>query len=393
MDNSLATIVENRLADVNTTYISDSAGLGKTMFGTLALALEENQDNIDVLAQNVGGWLAESRARKITRDFEKNSTWWEKYIWNDPAKVAKMERKRDRESEIFNFLGQIGVQLFSQGTKAILARADQNAIRKYIWKICASFACDVCDCELDKYPNIPLFLRVLGRQLNVPAENEDILNAQYTLPGEFELDEAQNMQLADVLFEIFLGRFNRDIALMKESTDEVATEIDRLLRWCNMLGLDVDEAADHFAECLQKQADGNDPYLAINCLMDCLVSNLTFRLPNIDRSVAWRVNEEFGRYVPNSITQQQARVVGRGIKKIAVAGGYLAGGIYLGDPSLIVTAASEALSLFKIDTPEMAEVAARCLLESGVGQDQMVTALEDNLTGEARRKPKIILPS
>lgn len=381
----LPALVGEYVSTGNYIFMTESRQRGMTIYGDIAAALEGQTDNIQKLSEHLATYWATKKGIQITQEYENNSTFWGKYIANNPLLLKKMEHERSGNVDMTSTLVQGSVNVLNWATKKILTIFEQKTIKSHIWGQFLIYANAITNNDVNKFPAIKGYLQYLSRQLfgkeqtDFSVDEEKIRKCNNTV---ICLNNAQEMQIAVTLYTIYtVKEYNQLIV----SEEERQRDKELLMNMWARLGLILYEADALFTDCKNMNFSKSCNYGIMNQLIQSFSNNLSITLPTINKDIARNVNRELRLYTPNGAKQAAVRKGARFVSKAAIAAICSAGGISTENPQLLLTAATTALSMFQnIEEPEKV---AQCLLESGVPEENIKKCIEDSRKSQNKLQP------
>lgn len=196
--------VQENVIQANSELVVESKQAGVTIYGNIAGFLENQENTIDELADRIGSYLAYQKGIELTQEYEKNSSLYEKYIKNNPLKLAKLEEQRRMQSEMI--IG--GTQFVIKGgvfvTKKILAYMDKKRVMESVWSLCVTYANTITKKDYSEFSQVEGLLGYISMQLFGKIK-KDYLNSNEKLKEDIVLpsEESQIKHISLILYLIY----------------------------------------------------------------------------------------------------------------------------------------------------------------------------------------------
>lgn len=368
----LPAVVEQQVANGNYNYMVTSRNHGATIYGDIAAALEAHSESIDRLAEDLGSIAAERHGIQITKEYEDNAPFFEKYFRSNTLSRKKMELRREAETELVSDMIQIVVKGAVYTTKKVLSVVEQKKIKDYVWAYALIYVDGITGGNPERMePYVP-FLISLGKSLK-RAEKKYLLNddLKACAKSSIRLDSHQLMQTAAILYQLF--DLSQCRAFITE--EKIAQNKQFLMDLWMSMQIGTYEADDLFRR-FEGMRNRVDPYGSLNQITQYLFSNLSITLPNINRASARRVNDRLLLYTPNGERQLLARKATKFMGKAAITAACAAGGIATENQVMMKIAATTALSMFH--NVEDRELIGNCLVKSGILEGDVKKCIEES---------------
>lgn len=369
--------VQENVIQANSELVVESKQAGVTIYGNIAGFLENQENTIDELADRIGSYLAYQKGIELTQEYEKNSSLYEKYIKNNPLKLAKLEEQRRMQSEMI--IG--GTQFVIKGgvfvTKKILAYMDKKRVMESVWSLCVTYANTITKKDYSEFSQVEGLLGYISMQLFGKIK-KDYLNSNEKLKEDIVLpsEESQIKHISLILYLIYAQKHTQSYCY-----DDKEGDMGALFAYWALLGIFRIEALALFKEYEQVRIMNMYDYSRLNTAMQNVYHNLCITVPHINMRKAREINNEMLLYVPNGDKQLAARKVGKMIGKSIIATGGVVGGMVTENPALLETASSAAVSL--LEDISDTEIIGNCLNDAGLDEDKVKKCIE-----EAKKKQR-----
>ena len=241
--------------------------------------LERNTVNIDKFAEIIGSYAAGKRALQITRNYEGNQTFFEKWIKDNPIKLQQMQQEREFQSAAIDIGIQAGVKSFNFLAKKGLKFLDDRHVRESVWFSLYSYGITLTDQNVEAYRTV--YAQLLGYycQLYRPRNNPTTFSAPKKNKVFIPQDDVQRANMAQLFYRLFWAKHS-----MHLNDNDVSGDLENLLHCFLMLGYDVNSAQRMITQLEAIEQSGVSEGSRSAQLLQSLYSNLTISLPTIDIS-------------------------------------------------------------------------------------------------------------
>lgn len=362
--------IRAHIVNANDNLVVTSQKKGITIYGNIADFLEKKNSDIDTMSNMIGTYLAKKNGARLTKRYEENSTFFEKYFRNNKVKMAELEAEREFQTDIIMAGTQVIIKGGTYIAKKILAGIEEDKIKNSVWSLCVKYAKEITGNDWKEYPGvcaelIHIYGQLYGKtslDLNLTISDR---NEKLYLPSE----KYQQENIALILYLLYIQKHSSDCYYMDENKDKLL-----LMNIWSIVGILEFEAKALF-EKYEKMSWGNAWEMGrLSAVTQSIYRNLMISMPNINMKKAEEVNRQMLLYVPNGDRQYIAQQSAKMITKATIMTASAIAGVETGNPILIETAATTATSLFK--DLENTEVIGNCLKECGVDDSTVKTCIE-----------------
>lgn len=364
--------VYNNIVDTNETVIAESKLHSTTIYGAMVNVLEEHTSEINEVAEKIGAYFALNKGIKITQEYEKNCSLYEKYIKNNDLKLKQMESERTFKVEMYNSLIQTAVKGGVYIGKRVLKHFDKQQINNYVFGICVKYAnlIGLSDASRSHMP-VQGLLDGMGRDLyGKPVVDYNQILQKFDNIGYLDLTSNQAEIIAKLLYMIYAQKH-----LSHVSEAESESDMEKLCGVWASLGIWGNNARFMFDKFEKLNGINAFEYNRTNMIMQGIYDNLVIQLPRLDTKKVRAVNRELLQYVPNGDKQLMIRNAGkkvRDLSSIAAVGMY---GFCTENPAILASAATGALNMFS-NIDDNLEVVGNCLEDSGLKSQNVAKCID-----------------
>ena len=363
--------IRAHIVNANDNLVVTSQEKGITIYGNIADFLEKKNSDIDTMSNRIGIYLAKKNGARLTKRYEENSTFFEKYFRNNKVKMAELEAERELQTDIIMAGTQVIIKGGAYIAKKILAGIEEDKIKNSVWSLCVKYAKEITGNEWKEYPGvcaelIHIYGQLYGKtslDLNLTISDR---NKKLYLPSE----KYQQENIALILYLLYIQKHSSDCYCGDEDKDKLL-----LMNIWSIVGVLEFEAKALF-EKYEKMSWGNAWEMGrLSAVTQSIYRNLMISIPDINMKKAEEVNIQLLSYVPNGDRQYIAQQSAKMITKATIMTASAIAGVEMGNPILIETAATTATSLFK--DLEDTEVIGNCLEECGVDSGSIKNCIEN----------------
>ena len=264
----------------NNELVVESKQYGATIYGNMTVFLENQSDAIDELAEKVGTHLAYKKGIELTQEYEKNSTFFEKYIHNDPLKLKKFEEERKMKSEMI--IG--GTQIIIKGgvyiTKKIFTYLDKKHMTESVWNLCMVYANTITKREYADFTEVEGLLGHISKQLFGKIKRDYLNGVEDKI--EYMVLPNEEYQIRNVSLLLYLIYAQKHLASYRY--DEKEDDMNELFKCWALLGIFRGEAVSLFEKYEQLQVVNMYDYGRLNTVTQNIYNNLYVTLLNFPTS-------------------------------------------------------------------------------------------------------------
>ena len=128
------------VTDTNTDIVKDSRKMHYTLYGDIAMVIDNNMPLIDELADRISTHLAEKAYFKDVKKYEAESSFIEKYIKNSNLKLYEFQKKSELKTDTIVYGTKMLIKGAAFAASNALSFIDKTKVKKYIWQLCCMYA-------------------------------------------------------------------------------------------------------------------------------------------------------------------------------------------------------------------------------------------------------------
>ena len=343
------------------------------IYGDIATLLEGHAADITYAADKAGEYIAKVNDARLIQKYESNSTFFEKYIYNSPAKMARNEATRAFQNGAIQLGFKLGVPALTKAARSFSLEQNRKALYRNIWLVCHIFACEITNSRIEDFPAVKRVIDqmawdMLQKTYSSVKQDSSLCPRSFDdleKPLEFGQDQSFKESIARMLY-ILYSQKHLSTSYAKERSIDTENLMDAWFR----IGLTCDYRT-LFAEYKYAGDMNIIEYNRIADAWESLYEEIVHATPNIDKAAARKLHYVMLDYVPNSGSQKLARTGA----KYAAEGGLIAAGILTENPLLMKAGASAAMSMFK--DLSHTEVIGNVLKAANLSDTDIKQALQD----------------
>lgn len=362
--------IRNHIVEANDNLCIESKTKGVTIYGNIADYLEDNTPVIDAAADAIGEYFSKKNSIRITREYEANSTFFEKYFKNDIVRMADMEHKREFQTNLIMIGTQSIIKGVNYAAKKILSNIDEKKIKDSIWSLCVKYAKKITGNDWCEYPRVyAQLVHIQGQLYGKTNMDLDLATVDYNTELYLPRERYQQENIALILYLLYNQKHFSHYHYQDREDD-----MEVLLCMWEIVGIFGMEARLLF-EKYEKMSWGNAWEMGrLSVVTQSIYHNLTLTIPNINMKKAKEVNKKLMLYVPNAQKQLMMQRTAKLVAKGTIIAASTVGGISTDNPVLLEIAATTATSLFK--DLEDTERIGNCLKDCGINEDSVKKCIE-----------------
>lgn len=374
--NDLRKTVSTKLTSLNNESVVAAKNKGYTIFGDIAIAIENNDTMIKNCTDALSAYIANNANYKLLKRYEEESSLYEKYISNNSNRLANLRNNQEFNNYLIlkgiRFMTKLGTYFVKKG----LDHYDNLKMKETVWKLSVVYANAITGENYIKYPSVDVYLSHLSNQLfgkkkNINDIDKNTWDKDLVLPNE---NNCKN--IAFILYMIYSQKH-----LLKGNAESIPEDLEILSLFWKRIGIiDTRQLFNEFHE-IDMTIGYN--FVNTNIIYSGIVNNLSIALSAPNDRLVRRLNSECRKYIPNGDTQHITRTLG----KAALCAGCTFSAIESGNPILIQMATTSALSLFS--NTDNTEVIGNSLNELGIDDETIKNCLVE--ASEERKKNKYSL--
>lgn len=368
--------VSTKLTSLNNESVVAAKNKGYTIFGDIAIAIENNDTMIKNCTDALSAYIANNANYKLLKRYEEESSLYEKYISNNSNRLANLRNNQEFNNYLIlkgiRFMTKLGTYFVKKG----LDHYDNLKMKETVWKLSVVYANAITGENYIKYPSVDVYLSHLSNQLfgkkkNINDIDKNTWDKDLVLPNE---NNYKN--IAFILYMIYSQKH-----LLKGNAESIPEDLEILSLFWKRIGIiDTRQLFNEFHE-IDMTIGYN--FVNTNIIYSGIVNNLSIALSAPNDRLVRRLNSECRKYIPNGDTQHITRTLG----KAALCAGCTFSAIESGNPILIQMATTSALSLFS--NTDNTEVIGNSLNELGIDDETIKNCLVE--ASEERKKNKYSL--
>lgn len=369
----LAIAAQQHIELSNDSYFTQAKKQNITIYGDIASLLEGHAGDFTAAAEVAARYLAQCNDNRLIREYEQNSTLFERLVRNNSIKIGQYEATRDFQRTLIINGVQLLVHGVEWGAKKGLMALEKHKVYENIWFLTHIYAYGITHGDITGYRPVEMLVNSISRDTmkqyysklsrnpkKCPTSLSDF-NDILLFPKDKRIQE----NIAFILYLLYAQK--HDSGTYESEQEE---DLQQLLYCWSILGYSGDYAILYSK--FKKIGVANIPEYNRNVqALEGFYYNLMTTLPSIDRGLARRLDSELLSYLPNGDTQAMARVAG----KFAAKAGLVAAGALTENPILLKFAAASAMSLFK-DLSKV-DTIGNVLSASGVKEDDVYECLTE----------------
>ena len=214
--------IRAHIVNANDNLVVTSQEKGITIYGNIADFLEKKNSDIDTMSNRIGIYLAKKNGARLTKRYEENSTFFEKYFRNNKVKMAELEAERELQTDIIMAGTQVIIKGGAYIAKKILAGIEEDKIKNSVWSLCVKYAKEITGNKWEKYPRvcaelIHIYGQLYGKtslDLNLTISDR---NKKLYLPSE----KYQQENIALILYLLYIQKHSSDCYCGDEDKDKL----------------------------------------------------------------------------------------------------------------------------------------------------------------------------
>ena len=374
--NDLRKTVSTKLTSLNNESVVAAKNKGYTIFGDIAIAIENNDTMIKNCTDALSAYIANNANYKLLKRYEEESSLYEKYISNNSNRLANLRNNQEFNNYLISNGIRFATNRITYFVKKGLDHYDNLKMKETVWKLSVVYANAITGENYIKYPSVDVYLSHLSNQLfgkkkNINDIDKNTWDKDLVLPNE---NNYKN--IAFILYMIYSQKH-----LLKGNAESIPEDLEILSLFWKRIGIiDTRQLFNEFHE-IDMTIGYN--FVNTNIIYSGIVNNLSIALSAPNDRLVRRLNSECRKYIPNGDTQHITRTLG----KAALCAGCTFSAIESGNPILIQMATTSALSLFS--NTDNTEVIGNSLNELGIGDETIKNCLVE--ASEERKKNKYSL--
>ena len=374
--NDLRKTVSTKLTSLNNESVVAAKNKGYTIFGDIAIAIENNDTMIKNCTDALSAYIANNANYKLLKRYEEESSLYEKYISNNSNRLANLRNNQEFNNYLIlkgiRFMTKLGTYFVKKG----LDHYDNLKMKETVWKLSVVYANAITGENYIKYPSVDVYLSHLSNQLKKKKKNINDIDKN-TCAKDLVLPNENNYKnIAFILYMIYSQKH-----LLKGNAESIPEDLEILSLFWKRIGIiDTRQLFNEFHE-IDMTIGYN--FVNTNIIYSGIVNNLSIALSAPNDRLVRRLNSECRKYIPNGDTQHITRTLG----KAALCAGCTFSAIESGNPILIQMATTSALSLFS--NTDNTEVIGNSLNELGIDDETIKNCLVE--ASEERKKNKYSL--
>ena len=377
--NEIRKNVETHVFDADTELMSIARSKGYSIYGDVAIAIEQNKTVINEFADSASAYLASRKAVKTTLAYEQQCNWMEKYFKDNSLKKKNMEIQREGEIAFTTGVSQLALKGATYLIQTGLAKMDRKVAKESIWNFVYQYADAITHGPIEQDREITrrlwaIYKNLFNRQFE--GDFHPLSKGKIYLPT----DDVQCENFATMIYMIFMGKHMND-----SQNRSLENDIELLKDYWAKLGIIGSDGDELYEKLCRVDAAGGNTTNRMSEALQGIYQNLMISQPCINMEQARKVNAEFLRYVPNGDKKLLAHSVTKVVENGLICG---VDSMLSGTPvnlALLKVAATTAVSVFEnLDDRTMI---GNILAESGISESQIPECLDD-----AKKKQKTIPP-
>lgn len=378
MNNPIITeTISTELTSLNNESVAAAKKQGYTILGDIAIAIENNDTMIKNCTDALATYIANNANYKLAKRYEEESTWYEKFIYNNPNRLENLRNNQ----ELNNYLLINGIRFSSNLVTNLVKKSfdyyDNFKMKETVWKLSVVYANTITNKNYSKYPSVHVYLSHLSNQLFGKKKNINDIDIN-TWDEDLVLPNEHNYKnIAFVLYMIYSQKH-----LLKGDAESIPLDMEILSLFWNRIGIiNTKQLFDEFHE-IDMTIGYN--FVNTNIIYQGIVNNISMAVSTPNDRLVRKLNSECRKYIPNGDTQKITRSFG----KAALCAGYTISAIKTGNPILIEMATTSALSLFS--NTDNTEVIGNSLNELGIDDETIKNSLLEASEERKRKKNSLI---
>lgn len=376
-NNQLALVDKNNIRELvvksNGQLVDSLIENHSTIYGNIALSIEQNRAGIDQAVEHIAGYFAANKALEITKEYEETRSFTEKWIKNDPIKQKQMEMKRELSTETTSTAIQLVLKGGVYVVKKVLAHIDNMERKKLLWGLCLRYANDIVDGNIAANKSLAaMMLHIYCQVFNKTSVKSNSIDLSLSGTNEIWVpsNESEVERAALILYMIYSSAH-----YMCSYSDTKERDFEKLIEFWMYMGIWEDKQNDLLKKFELLDKGKALEYGRLNTVIQSFYNNLSITVPGINGKISREINAELLKYVPNGDKQLAVRRAASIVTKSAITAAAGIVGSSTANPALLTVAASSAVSL--IGDLHQTEVIGNCLAEAGVDEKAVKECIEN----------------
>jgi hypothetical protein len=368
-ENELVVAAQQHIGWTNENFFKQAKKDNISVYGNIADLIEGRAEGISLMAEEATRSLLQYNDIRLKKNFEKNSTLFERIISNDNNRLAKYNIIRDSERTLIENGIPWAIHLVEWGVHNGMMAMEKRKVYKNIWFLAHIYAYKITHGNIEDYRPVENVITAICNDTikkNYPALDKDPKICPTSLSDleekhelSFPKEEGVQENIAFILYMLYAQKHDCDIYENEKHEDL----LDLINCWF-VLGYTGDYGK--LFQKFERIGAAKMPEFNRNVqTLQGIYHNLMMAFPSIDHSLARRLDRELLSYIPNGDTQAMARRGG----KILLETGIVTAGVISQNPVMYKVGAKAAVSLFK-DLGQT-ELIGNVLNASGIQEDDV----------------------
>lgn len=157
--------VSTKLTSLNNESVVAAKNKGYTIFGDIAIAIENNDTMIKNCTDALSAYIANNANYKLLKRYEEESSLYEKYISNNSNRLANLRNNQEFNNYLISNGIRFATNLITYFVKKGLDHYDNLKMKETVWKLSVVYANAITGENYIKYPSVDVYLSHLSNQL------------------------------------------------------------------------------------------------------------------------------------------------------------------------------------------------------------------------------------